>query len=140
MPNFSVIRPEVPAVFHYRKTRGGAPTPRPPALARVKGCEATPTAIDTRQLLQRLQDQKQIIIAVLQQQQQTQTELQAQNRQLQQQMLGDTRNAPRTVTRQSSGAGAAGVPVTSLPEKAVYGMPLQQWRIWLRDLPQFAQI
>ena len=106
----------------------------------IQGCEAAPTALDTCQLLQRLQDQQQTLLAILQQQQQTQMELQVHNCQLQQQMLGDTRNTVRTMTRHSPEAGAARIPATSLPEKAVYDMSLQQWRIWRHDLLQFAQI
>ncbi|KAF0289234.1 hypothetical protein FJT64_012468 [Amphibalanus amphitrite] len=87
-----------------------------------------------------LQDQQQTLLTVLQQQQRTQTELQAQNRELQQQMLGATGNTTGTVTRQPPDSGAARIPATSLPEKAVYGMSLQQWRIWRRDILQFAQM
>ena len=88
-------------------------------------------SIDANRLLAMMQQQQDALLAMMQEQQRM---MQAQNLQM---------NQARTSSSQTS-AVSTGVhtklPVSALPDKASYNMSMPQWRIWRRDMEQYAKI
>ncbi|KAF0309566.1 uncharacterized protein FJT64_019333 [Amphibalanus amphitrite] len=77
-----------------------------------------------------VQSQQQMLMTLLQEQQRLQSELVRQNQEMRQQQQ----------QQQTSRASVRNVPSSSLSSKATYDMSMQQWRIWRRDIVQFAEM
>ena len=86
-------------------------------------------ALDAGECMAMLQSQQQMLMSMLQEQQRLQGELHRQNDELRRQHQQGTGQTP-----------AQKVPSSSLPGKATYDMSMQQWRIWKRDIKQFAEM
>ena len=97
------------------------------------------SSVDVSQLLAMMQQQQAALLTMVQEQQRM---MQAQNAQL----LAQQHSQASSVPSQTSEAGnrasnmPAKLPASSLPEKAAYSMSMQQWRIWRRDMEQYAKI
>ena len=87
-------------------------------------------ALDPERTLELLQQQQQMMMTMLQDQQRLQSELTRQNEQLLERALA----ASRPTTTQPR------IPASSLPDRAEYDMSMPQWRIWKRDMLQFASL
>ena len=87
-------------------------------------------ALDPERTLELLQQQQQMMMTMLQDQQRLQSELSRQNEQLLERALA----ASRPTTTQPR------IPASSLPARAEYDMSMPQWRIWKRDMLQFASL
>ena len=84
-------------------------------------------ALDFAGCMNMLQGQQQMLMTMLQEQQRLQSQLERENQELRQRnQLGSDQMA------------AGRVPVSSLPGKATYEMSMQQWRIWKRDIMEYA--
>ena len=92
--------------------------------------EAPERALDPERALELLQQQQQIMMEMLQEQQRLHGDLARQNEQLLERALA----ASRPATAQPR------IPASSLPDKAENDMTLPQWRIWKRDMLQFASL
>ena len=49
-------------------------------------------------------------------------------------------NMQQQINQASSARIPERIPSSSLPEKAEYHMPIQQWRIWRRDIQRYAEM
>ena len=92
--------------------------------------EDSQRVLDSERALEMLQQQQMMMMTMLQDQQRRHEDLARQNEQLLERALAASRPAIAKPV----------IPASSLPDKAEYDMSMPQWRIWKRDIIQFASL